>query len=150
MNRGMEITAADGLRDALPPDAAHDARSSTASHAGCRARGYERFDPPLVEFEDSLFTAPVRMSLWPFPADGPREPAYDGGSRRHDHAGRAYRRHPSQGAPAVAAGLCRPGPAGPRGPSTARNGSSMKFKSNCSARNKRKPISKLSRWPRTR
>ena len=44
----------DGLRDALPPDAAHEAATVERLVATLVARGYERVDPPLVEFEDSL------------------------------------------------------------------------------------------------
>src|SRR3546814_3943443 len=44
----------DGLRDGLPPDAAHEAEVVNRLLAGFAARGYERVEPPLVEFEDSL------------------------------------------------------------------------------------------------
>ena len=47
-----------GLRDSLPPDAAHEAAVVEALVACCTARGYERVKPPLVEFEDSLFAGP--------------------------------------------------------------------------------------------
>ena len=44
----------DGLRDSLPPAAGHEAAVHEALLATFVARGYERVDPPLVEFEDSL------------------------------------------------------------------------------------------------
>jgi len=44
----------DGLRDALPPDAAHEAAIIERLMQIVGARGYERVEPPLVEFEDSL------------------------------------------------------------------------------------------------
>ncbi len=44
----------DGLRDVLPPGAAHEAAVAAGLVAAFAARGYERVDPPLVEFEDSL------------------------------------------------------------------------------------------------
>ena len=44
----------DGLRDGLPPDAAHEADILDRLIATFTGRGYERVDPPLVEFEDSL------------------------------------------------------------------------------------------------
>jgi len=43
-----------GLRDGLPPDAAHGAAVIERLMAELAAHGYERVDPPLVEFEDSL------------------------------------------------------------------------------------------------
>jgi ATP phosphoribosyltransferase regulatory subunit len=47
-----------GLRDVLPPDAAHEA-ATVESLIGCfETHGYERIKPPLVEFEDSLFSGP--------------------------------------------------------------------------------------------
>lgn len=45
----------DGLRDALPPDAAHECAIVDRLVASFAACGYERVDPPLVEFEDNLF-----------------------------------------------------------------------------------------------
>ncbi|MGE5506617.1 MAG: ATP phosphoribosyltransferase regulatory subunit [Actinomycetota bacterium] len=44
-----------GLRDILPPDAAHEAAvgERLLNHFG--AQGYDRVKPPLIEFEDSLF-----------------------------------------------------------------------------------------------
>jgi ATP phosphoribosyltransferase regulatory subunit len=44
----------DGLRDVLPPDAAHEAAVAVRLVSAFAARGYRRVDPPLVEFEDSL------------------------------------------------------------------------------------------------
>lgn len=44
----------DGLRDALPPDAAHEAAIVERFMQIIGSRGYDRVDPPLVEFEDSL------------------------------------------------------------------------------------------------
>jgi len=44
----------DGLRDVLPPDADHEAAVAQRLVAAFAARGYQRIDPPLVEFEDSL------------------------------------------------------------------------------------------------
>ena len=44
----------DGLRDALPPDAAHEAAIIERLMQIVGAQGYERVEPPLVEFEDSL------------------------------------------------------------------------------------------------
>ena len=43
-----------GLRDVLPPEAAHEARVIEALLAQFAAHGYERVRPPLVEFEESL------------------------------------------------------------------------------------------------
>ena len=48
----------DGLRDALPPDAAHEAATVGGLIASFEAEGYQRVDPPLVEFEDSLLDGP--------------------------------------------------------------------------------------------
>lgn len=45
-----------GLRDGLPPDAAHEADIHNLVLATFAARGYERVEPPLVEFEESLLT----------------------------------------------------------------------------------------------
>ncbi len=44
----------DGLRDVLPPHAAHEASVVSGLVATFAARGFERVAPPLVEFEDSL------------------------------------------------------------------------------------------------
>ena len=43
-----------GLRDTLPPDAAHEARVIGTLLACFDAYGYDRAKPPLVEFEESL------------------------------------------------------------------------------------------------
>lgn len=43
-----------GLRDVLPPEAAHEARVVEALLSQFAAHGYERVRPPLVEFEESL------------------------------------------------------------------------------------------------
>ncbi len=47
-----------GLRDVLPPDAAHEAATVEALIRCFEGQGYERIKPPLVEFEDSLFSGP--------------------------------------------------------------------------------------------
>ena len=44
----------DGLRDVLSPDAAHEASVVDRLLSRVEGWGYERVDPPLVEFEDSL------------------------------------------------------------------------------------------------
>jgi ATP phosphoribosyltransferase regulatory subunit len=44
----------DGLRDVLPPDADHETAVAQRLVATFAARGYQRVDPPLVEFEESL------------------------------------------------------------------------------------------------
>jgi ATP phosphoribosyltransferase regulatory subunit len=46
-----------GLRDGLPPAAAHRAVVIERLIAEFAAHGYERVEPPLVEFEDSLLNA---------------------------------------------------------------------------------------------
>ncbi len=43
-----------GLRDALPPEAEHQAACVVALLRGFADEGYERVEPPLVEFEESL------------------------------------------------------------------------------------------------
>ncbi len=43
-----------GLRDVLPPDAEHEAAVAQRLVATFATRGYQRVDPPLVEFEESL------------------------------------------------------------------------------------------------
>lgn len=45
-----------GLRDVLPPEAELEARSVSAIMDCFAAHGYERVKPPLLEFEDSLFS----------------------------------------------------------------------------------------------
>lgn len=47
-----------GLRDLLPPDAAHEAETVEALVQCCTGHGYERVKPPLIEFEESLFSGP--------------------------------------------------------------------------------------------
>ncbi|MBV9522907.1 MAG: ATP phosphoribosyltransferase regulatory subunit [Alphaproteobacteria bacterium] len=44
-----------GLRDLLPPDAAHEALAVARMMAVLESHGYQRVKPPLVEFEESLF-----------------------------------------------------------------------------------------------
>ncbi len=44
-----------GLRDVLPPEAEIEARSVAAVMDCFAAHGYQRVEPPLLEFEDSLF-----------------------------------------------------------------------------------------------
>lgn len=44
----------DGLRDGLPPDAGQEAGLHNLLLAIFAGRGYDRVEPPLVEFEDSL------------------------------------------------------------------------------------------------
>lgn len=44
-----------GLRDVLPPEAELEARSVEAIMDCFAAHGYQRVNPPLLEFEDSLF-----------------------------------------------------------------------------------------------
>ncbi|MBI2235657.1 MAG: ATP phosphoribosyltransferase regulatory subunit, partial [Magnetospirillum sp.] len=43
-----------GLRDILPPDAAHEAAVVDRLLRHFDGQGYERVKPPLIEFEDSL------------------------------------------------------------------------------------------------
>ena len=45
-----------GLRDALPPEAEHEAAAIHRLMAVCAGRGYRRVKPPMVEFEDSLLS----------------------------------------------------------------------------------------------
>jgi ATP phosphoribosyltransferase regulatory subunit len=47
-----------GLRDVLPPDAAHEAATVETLIRCFDTQGYERVKPPLIEFEDSLFSGP--------------------------------------------------------------------------------------------
>jgi ATP phosphoribosyltransferase regulatory subunit len=44
-----------GLRDILPPDAAHEAEVGERLLTHFGSQGYDRVKPPLIEFEDSLF-----------------------------------------------------------------------------------------------
>ncbi len=45
-----------GLHDVLPPEAAHEAAAVARLLADFTAHGYERVEPPLVEFEDHLLS----------------------------------------------------------------------------------------------
>lgn len=47
-----------GLRDILPPDAQHAAQAVEQLIGCLRGHGYQRIKPPLLEFEDSLFSGP--------------------------------------------------------------------------------------------
>ena len=47
-----------GLRDVLPPDAQHEAEALEQLIGCLRQNGYQRVKPPLLEFEDSLFSGP--------------------------------------------------------------------------------------------
>ena len=47
-----------GLADLLPPDAAREARAIDVAIERFAAFGYERVNPPLVEFEESLLGGP--------------------------------------------------------------------------------------------
>ena len=49
-----------GLRDLLPPDAAHEAATVERLIAFFSSWGYERVKPPLVEFEDNLLSGAGR------------------------------------------------------------------------------------------
>lgn len=53
-NSGTKALLPDGLRDGLPPDAAHEADIVARLLACFESFGYERVTPPLVEFEDTL------------------------------------------------------------------------------------------------
>src|SRR6516165_2207087 len=60
MNETPELHPAllpSGLRDVLPPEAELEARSVAAIMECFAAHGYERVEPPLLEFEDSLFAS---------------------------------------------------------------------------------------------
>src|SRR5260221_14569906 len=52
-----------GLRDGLPSHAAHAAAAIERLIAGFAAHGYERVEPPLVEFEDTLLEADAGGSM---------------------------------------------------------------------------------------
>jgi ATP phosphoribosyltransferase regulatory subunit len=57
---GANALLPDGLRDGLPPDAAHEA-DIVGRLVACFTRGgYERVTPPLVEFEDTLLDGAAR------------------------------------------------------------------------------------------
>jgi ATP phosphoribosyltransferase regulatory subunit len=47
-----------GLPDILPPEAAHEASVVALLMDGFAANGYDPVKPPLIEFEDSLFSGP--------------------------------------------------------------------------------------------
>ena len=47
-----------GLRDQLPPHAAHEASIVERLINTCELSGYERVKPPLIEYEDTLFSGP--------------------------------------------------------------------------------------------
>ena len=47
-----------GLRDQLPPHAAHEAAIVEGLINTCELSGYERVKPPLIEYEDTLFSGP--------------------------------------------------------------------------------------------
>ncbi len=47
-----------GLRDVLPPDAAHESLILGQLTQGFTSWGYQRVDPPLLEFEDTLLEGP--------------------------------------------------------------------------------------------
>src|SRR5688572_10028180 len=47
-----------GLSDGLPPEAGFEAAIVERLMAAFAAWGYERFKPPLIEFEDSLLSGP--------------------------------------------------------------------------------------------
>ena len=141
----------DGLRDALPPDAAHEAAIIERLMQVVGSRGYERVEPPLVEFEDSLLGgAGQDVALATFRLMDPVSQRMMGlrADMTPQALGLPQRVLPMQHARCgwrMRGRFC-----GSAGTNCDRNGSSMKLGSNCSARNKRKPISKLSRWPRTR
>jgi ATP phosphoribosyltransferase regulatory subunit len=47
-----------GLKDLLPPDARHESTVLRLIMAALAGHGYGRVDPPLVEYEDTLFAGP--------------------------------------------------------------------------------------------
>ena len=51
---GTEALLPDGLRDGLPPDAAHESVVVARLVESFGRFGYELVEPPLVEFEDTL------------------------------------------------------------------------------------------------
>ncbi len=55
MNNAAALLPA-GLRDLLPPEAEAEAQAVSQLTASFAAHGYERVEPPLLEFEDSLLT----------------------------------------------------------------------------------------------
>ncbi len=48
----------EGMHDALPPDAGHEARVIARLGEHFTRYGYERVTPPLIEFEESLLAGP--------------------------------------------------------------------------------------------
>lgn len=54
INAGKKALLPDGLRDGLPPDAAHEANIVNRLLSSFESYGYARVTPPLVEFEDTL------------------------------------------------------------------------------------------------
>jgi len=56
-----------GLRDVLPPEAAHQSLILERLAQGFSSWGYQRVDPPLVEFEDTLLEGPgAKMGVQTF------------------------------------------------------------------------------------
>ncbi len=53
-NSGTKALLPDGLRDGLPPDAAHEADIVARLLLSFASYGYTRVTPPLIEFEDTL------------------------------------------------------------------------------------------------
>ena len=53
-NGGLKALLPDGLRDGLPPDAAHEAAIVARLLSSFESHGYARVAPPMVEFEDTL------------------------------------------------------------------------------------------------
>ncbi|MDD9928207.1 MAG: ATP phosphoribosyltransferase regulatory subunit, partial [Rhodospirillaceae bacterium] len=51
---GTKALLPDGLRDGLPPDAAHESAIAARLVEAFGRFGYARVEPPLVEFEDTL------------------------------------------------------------------------------------------------
>lgn len=54
INAGKKALLPDGLRDGLPPDAAHEANIVNRLLSSFESYGYARVTPPLIEFEDTL------------------------------------------------------------------------------------------------
>ena len=52
-----------GLRDQLPPHAAHEASVIEGIIKTCELSGYERVKPPLIEYEDTLFSGPGKEMI---------------------------------------------------------------------------------------
>jgi ATP phosphoribosyltransferase regulatory subunit len=51
----------EGLRDGLPPIAAHEAEAVNALMGCFASHGFERVEPPLIEFEDNLLAGAGKM-----------------------------------------------------------------------------------------